>query len=188
MARYRPIGEQIDIAKQETVAALLEIHVAVAKQEHGRIMRTEPRPRSFLRFVDGHEGAPEEDVQPYGVIRYEYPRLDLVAEHALDVLRQKSPHGPPEGGHYRDAHQLYVGGAVAASTASWRPGQEIWIVNAKPYARKIEVGAMVMTVPGTDHVYAQARQVVWRLYASLATIRFTFKGGQPALTIAERRG
>lgn len=188
MARYRPIGEQISIAIRETAAELQQIVVDTAKAEHGRVMRTEPRPRSFFRYVDGREGAVEEDVGPFGVIHYEYPRLDLVAEYALQVLKERSPHGPPEEGHYKDAHQLYVGGALASNASAWRPGQEIWIVNAKPYARKIEVGAMVMMLPGTDHVYAQAQQIVRRLYGALASIRFTFKGAQPVLVIAERRG
>ncbi len=46
---------------------------------------------------------------------------------------------------------------------------------------------MKMVVPGTDHVYAQAQQLVRRTYGSLASIRFTYREGQPALLIKERR-
>lgn len=186
--RYRPFGEQIRLAKQETTAELQALHVAVARQEHARIMATEPRPLKFFRYVDGREGASEDAVRPYGVIRYEYPRLDLVATYALQVLREISPLGWPEGGHYRDEHQLFIAGSPVGDLSGWRPGQEVAIVNLMPYARVIEVGVMRMLVPGTDHVYAQALQRVRRVYASVASVRFEWRAGQPALTIWERRG
>lgn len=191
MARYQPVAEQFEVAIQETIEATRQVQIDVARAAHGRVMQTDPRPLSFQRFVDGREGASEEDVHPFGVIHYEYPRLDLVATYALQILREESPIGPPIRGHYRDEHQLFVGGAPASSVSAWRPGQEIWIVNLKPYARKIELGTMRMTVPGTDHVYAQAEQAVRRLYGNVASIRFTYRGEgsyrQPALVIAERR-
>lgn len=191
MARVQGISEQFRIARQSTLAETQRIVVAVAKREHGRVMQTDPRPASFRRFVDGREGAPEEAVRGNGVILYQYPRLDIVGEFAVETLIAKSPVGPPEGGHYRDRHQRFVNGAPVGSFAGYPSGAELAISNSAPYSRKIELGRMHMRVPGTDHVYEQARQVVNARYGTLARVRFGFMevgGGQrnPALVITER--
>lgn len=183
MARIRPVRAQFEIAKGAAIAQVRAITAVVAKREHDRVMRTEPRPASFQRFVDGVEGAPEEAVSLGGVIVYDYPRMDLVVAHARQVLFERSPFGRPEGGHYRDQHRLTLNGVQVADVSGFRPGDEIAIVNTAPYARKIEMGNMKMRLPGTDHVYAQAQQIVRRTYGSLADIRFRFIGRAPALVI-----
>lgn len=184
--RLKPVADQFRIAKEATLEATRQVLIATAKREHRRVLEADPQPMRFSRFVDGTEGASEEAVKPLGIIVYEYPRLDLVIAAAEQVLFDLSPFGFPEGGHYRDEHHLFLDGSPAISAANWRPGQEAMIVNTQPYARMIEVGAMRMVVPGTDHVYAQAQQILRRKYSSLAYIRFTYSGGHPALIIRER--
>lgn len=184
----RPVAEQIRIARQKTAEATHRLIVAVARQEHARVMTAEPRPDSFRRWVDGREGAPEEAVRPAGVIVYQYRRLEVVVRFALETLKELSPSGPPLGGHYREQHMLTVGGAPAVDLSGWRPGEEILISNPMPYSRKIELGTMTMRVPGSDRVYAQAEQVVRGRYGSIAQVSFTWRGGTsktrvPALVI-----
>lgn len=190
MARLQSISEQFRIARQETAEATHQVLVAVAKREHARVMATDPRPATFRRYVDGREGVAEEEVSAFGVILYEYPRLDVVVAYALAALRERSPVGPPEMGHYRDGHQLFIAGSPAAGMSAWRPGEEVMITNLRPYARKIELGSMTMTVPGTDHVYEQARQATRAIYGGVATVLFQFRdvaGGRfPALVIREK--
>ena len=185
MAGVRSVSQQFRVAAQESLEAVRKIAVGVAKTEHARVMRTEPRPTQFQRYVDGREGAPEESLRLGGVIVYDYPRIPLVARFALEVLYEKSPFGRPEGGHYREQHVLHLNGVPGAAEA-WQPGDEVEIINAAPYARKIEIGAMKMVIPGTDHVYAQAEQVVRRTYGELAYVSFAFRGRSPALIIRER--
>lgn len=186
MARTRGIREDFRIAARATLEETRRIAVDVAKREHARVMTTEPRPRSFQRFVDGREGVPEEALQLGGMVVYDYPRIDLVVEYAVAVLRERSPFGRPEDGHYRDEHRVHLNGTAVADARSFRPGDVVEIINRMPYARRIEVGAMRMRVPGTDHVYAQAQQIVRRTYGNLASIRFQWRGRQPALVIAEK--
>ena len=185
----RPVSEQIRIAKQVTAEATQQLIVRVAKTEHAKVMAAAPRPGSFRRIVDGREGAPEEAVRPAGVIVYEYPRIDLVGQFALETLIAKSPFGRPDGGHYRDDHVLLLNGLKVASFAGWKRGDEAVIANTRPYARKIEFGDMKMRVPGTDHVYAQAAQVVNRVWGGVARVTFmliALDGRRaPALLIAE---
>lgn len=186
MARVQGVSEQFAIARQATADDMRRTTAEVARREHARVMSTEPRPRSFRRYVDGREGAGEDAVQPFGIIVYDYPRIDLVVEHAVAVLRERSPFGRPEDGHYRDEHRIHLNGIEVADASAWRPGGVVEIINRMPYARRIEFGAMKMRVPGTDHVYAQAQQIVRRTYGNIASIRFQFRDRFPALIIAEK--
>jgi len=187
MARTRGVREEFRIGTERGLEAARLVAVEVAKREHGRVMTTEPRPRSFQRYVDGREGVPEEALQLGGVIVYDYPRIDLVVEYAVAVLIERSPFGRPEGGHYRDEHRVFLNGSEVANATAWRPGDTVEIINQMPYARRIEVGAMKMLVPGTDHVYAQAQQIVRRTWGAIAQIDFRWRGRQPALVITEKR-
>ncbi|MBR2689169.1 MAG: hypothetical protein IKE42_15055 [Aquamicrobium sp.] len=172
MARYRPIAEQFRVAINGTLEELHKNVVLTAKREHGRVMETDPRPASFRRIVDGQLGAPEEAVKPAGIIVYQYPRLDQVVQYAMEVLFDKSP---VDSGDYRNAHMIFIENSPARNLAEMRPGDEVTITNPMPYARKIEVGSMTMRVPGTDHVYQQARQIVAARWGNVARIRFTFR-------------
>jgi hypothetical protein len=171
--RVQSIGETFRVAKQNCLTQMHRALVSTAKREHGRVMATDPRPASFTRIVDGHEGAPEEAVRPAGVIVYRYPRLELVAQYAMEVLFDLSP---VLSGEYRNSHMLLVDGSPVASLKGWRPGQEIVISNTVPYSRKIEIGKMRMRVPGTDMVYQQARRKVMARYGNLAKVEFTYRG------------
>ena len=175
MARYRPVSEQFRIAIQSTVAQTQKLLVETAKREHARVMQTPPMPAIFHQTVDGRRGAPLESAKQLVII--EYPRLNMVVHGAMLALIDKSPFLT---GDYIRGHRLFIDGVETDWKSDWfknyRSGQEIAIANYIVYARKIEVGAMTMKVPGTDHVYEQATQVVRRRYGNMAKIHFTFRG------------
>jgi hypothetical protein len=170
--------------------------VETAKAAHQRVMQTDPRPTRFNRTVDGARGAPEERVKPFGVIVYDYPRLDEVVQFALEALFDLSP---VLSGEYRNAHQLYLDGYPVRNLADYRGG-EVVIMNTFPYARKIELGAMTMRIENTDQVYAKAADLVrgrfgnqakisqeWRAASATGGLRANHKNLRyPALTIEER--
>lgn len=173
MARYRPIAVQFDAA---IAAAQLQTQAdiaAFARREHAKVMKASPQPSSFRRFVDGREGAPEDSVKAFGVIEYHYQRLGEIVQAAMDALFDLSP---VLSGDYRRAHTLFVGGVAVSNLQGWRPesGDEVYIANPLPYARKIELGKMTMRVPGTELVYAQAQQILRRRFGNLAAIKFSF--------------
>ena len=181
MARLQSVSEQFRIAKQGTLEQTRQVVIRTAKTEHAKIMATVPVPGSFTRVVDGKQSAPEEDVKANGVILYEYRRIDVVAQFALDTLREKSPVGSVRDEHpglYRDSHILFLNGEPVEieALAAWKPGDDVAICNFVPYARKIEAGAMTMTVPGSDHVYEQAEQIVNGRYGNLAKATFAYRG------------
>jgi hypothetical protein len=173
MARYQPIARQFDIARQATAEATKRLLVETAKREHAKVMKTAPRPQAFTRVVDGRRGLPEEAVSAFGRIDYLYPRLEAVAQFAMEKLFEFSP---VDSGEYRNSHTLFLNGQSVSNLSAWKAGDEVSIANPVPYARKIEVGAMTMRVPGTDHVYERASRSVKRRYGAVANIRFTFRG------------
>jgi hypothetical protein len=192
VALFQPIARQFDVAIAATQSSVRLSLIALAKSEHSKIMNAEPRPVRFTRFVDGRRGALEEEAKGNSVIHYDYPRLEIVVEFAMNALYDFSP---VRSGEYRNSHQIFVNGLHVANLKDINEGQEIAISNTVPYARKIEVGAMTMRVPGTDHVYQQAAQLTRRRMGNLARIEFTFRsifGGKsagnrfPALIIGEK--
>lgn len=173
MARLKAVSGLIAIAAAETIEETHRIFVRTAKEEHGKVMSADPVPGLFKRYVDGAIGKVEDDVSPHGVIFYTYDRLDAVVRYALATLKSQSP---VLSGRYRDSHRLFVDGVEVETLATWQPGEEIAITNFVPYARKIEVGAMEMRVPGTEGVYYQTNQIVRRRWGNVADIRFTYRG------------
>jgi hypothetical protein len=185
MARVESSSAMFRVAAQKTVEATQAVLVKVAKREHAKVMTTSPRPVSFKRFVDGRAGALEESVKPNGVIFYQYPRLDLVAQYAMEVLFQLSP---VLTGRYRISHTLFLNGTAVKNLKDLKAGDEVTISNPQPYSRKIEVGAMQMRVPGTDHVYEQAKRKVQARYGNIAAVQFTFRGFVPGAVLPGRAG
>lgn len=174
MARreYRPGSRVFDDVIRETVEATRKAVISTAHREHRKVLNTDPRPGRWRQYVDGIEGAPFEAVQGAGVIVIDYQRLDIVAQFAMETLFDLSP---VDSGEYRRRHTLFVDDTAVTNLKDWESGQEVSIANYLPYSRKIEIGAMKMRVPGTDHVYQQAEQIVRRRFGNIADIRFTFR-------------
>lgn len=163
------LGDQFEVARRGSLAQLNRAVAEIAKGANAAIMQLEPRPLGFTRTVDGVRGAPEEAVKPNGLIVYQYQRLDAVIEFALEILRALSP---VASGRYRGAHTVLINGAPVAWPAVVQSGDAVMISNAEPYARKIELGHMTMNVPGSDHVYQQAQQIVQSRFAAAARVNF----------------
>jgi len=197
MARLKGVASQFEIAMAATLEQTHQILVETARREHAKIMADDPRPGAFRRWVDGVQGASEAAVKPFGVIEYQYQRLDLVVQFALETLFDLSP---VLSGDYRLAHTLFLNDLAVPNLRDWKPGDVVGIVNFLPYARVIEHGKMKMRVTGTDRVYAQAERIVLRRFGNLAKTRFTYRGiidgvaaegtssdvRYPALIISER--
>ena len=167
--------------REETQAAL----VVLAKREHAKVMRDDPRPSRFVRTVDGVRGAREEQVRPDGTIIYVYPRLDEVVQAAMELLFELSP---VLSGAYRMGHTLFVDGVEARNLEDWSGEGQILISNVLPYSRKIELGKMTMRVPGSDHVYEQAEFALRQRFGNQARIIFTYRGLMGGSVLTTRAG
>ncbi|WP_062223086.1 hypothetical protein [Aureimonas sp. D3] len=173
MAKLQNVRTAIDIARAATLEATQRALVETAKREHAKIMGADPRPGGFRRWVDGREGAAEETVKDFGVIQYEYSRLDTVAQFALETLFDLSP---VDSGAYRQSHTLFTNGQAVTNLKAWKPGDTVYISSFLPYSRVIENGSMRMKTPGTDQVYAQASWIVHRRFGNIANVGWTWIG------------
>jgi hypothetical protein len=158
-----------EAAIAEVRSAVAKDIVAAAKREHAKIMEAEPRPPGFVRHVDGREGATEEDVSDGGIIVYDYHRIDLVVDAAMDTLRKLSP---VASGDYVRSHTIFIGGSVVEDAKNWKPGQEVVLANTVPYARKIEIGGKKFRTH--PHVYEKTASILRRLFAGVADISFSY--------------
>lgn len=138
--------------------------VAEAKRAHAQVMNTPPTPTRFVRHVDGIE-APEEAVKPGGIIVYDYTRLDVIKDLALQTLRELSP---VKSGKYRDSHR------VVMDTPN-----EVRITNTVEYARVIELsarGKTTLRIQKGGHVYDKAERILKAIpeVANSVVVDFTF--------------
>lgn len=167
------VARNIIFAAQGGLDEVHQRFVAMARAEHAKVMRTDPRPTRFERYVDGKLGVPESAVRPNGVITYLYPRLPIVVQYAMELLFKFSP---VKSGAYREAHTIFLNGQAVSDLSMWKPGDEVVIINSMPYARKIELGAMKMTISGTSQVYEQAVSATNRKYRAIAMALHTWRG------------
>lgn len=112
-----------------------------------------------IRTVDGVQGASEYAVRPGGVIRYDFLRLNVLAEMAMREARRLSP---VDSGKYRDAWFLMVDGRQVDRVP---PGaRRVVLVNDQPYHRKLE-----MTVNRARQSITLAPGIVERVRQTLLT-------------------
>lgn len=130
---------------------------------------------NYDKFVNGVEGADEFTVTPPGPIVYVFHWWNEIIEYALDVLRSRSP---VKSGLYRDSWFPMINGVVVSDYDKIPLDAEVMLTNNQPYARKIEVGFMDMSVP--PHVAQDANTIIRRrfgnLFASKSTM-VTLPGG-----------
>lgn len=121
----------------------------------------------WQRTVNGQQNAPEETLKVGGEILYNFSDISQAAAYALDLARQKSP---VASGVYRDAWVLLVDDQIWPHDLEDLPGNvEVTITNPMPYARKIDVGAMKMSVP--SGIVEAVRQAVFKKYPDMTIWR-----------------
>lgn len=106
-----------------------------------------------------------------------YLAMQDVVDFALQTLRERSPVGSGDDEHpglYRDSHIVFLNGRVVqgGDVGAFRPGDQINISNPVPYARKIEIGRLTMSVP--PHIYEDAAAIVGGRFGNRAVVKFTF--------------
>lgn len=109
------------------------------------------------------------------VITFRFFSMDPIAQFALQTLRDLSPvgsAGDPHPGLYRASHILFLNGHDVPDAKDWKPGDQLEISNPEPYARKIEVGEMKISVD--SHVYERAAQLVRQKYGNIVKVEFKF--------------
>lgn len=119
-------------------------------------------------FVNAREGVAEEQVQLPGPIVYVFNWLDPVVKFALAYLENRAP---VASGAYKRAFVYLINGVRVPMGKPIPADAEVTILNVRPYARKIDVGAMKMTVP--PHLFNDAYNAVRKEFRGMIKITVT---------------
>lgn len=122
----------------------------------------------YLTSVDGRFREREETVRlDGGVVRYVFSYLAQAAAYALAYCQDRSP---ARSGAFRKAWVVRVNDKLwTRPLAAIQPGQRVEIVNTMPYARKIDTGGQITSVP--PGLVEAARQATLRQFSTLSVQR-----------------
>lgn len=95
--------------------------------------------KTYARFVNGRQGATEDQVVPPGPIVYVFTYWPTVIQTALTELRKRVP---VRSGRYSGGFIVLVNGQIVTSYEAIPFDAEVVIFNVRPYTRKMEVGAL----------------------------------------------
>jgi hypothetical protein len=140
-----PIARSVQVFVDKAVgpAAISKALATEARTRRDELIRSGEAAPVYLTLVDGVEGKSEDTAQR--VISYRFSRLANAASYALGFAKGRSPYA---SGEYRDAWLVLINGRRwAGANEPIPPGSEVMLVNPVPYARKVDVGGMRMSVP-----------------------------------------
>jgi hypothetical protein len=163
----QPIGRNVKLFVDKALSqAAISAHLASeARRLRDEAVRSGQASQVYRTFVDGVEGRSEDTA--HRVIQYRFSRLVQATGYALGYAKGRSP---AASGRYRNAWLALVNGQPWDGQAtSITAGATVMIVNPVPYARKIDVGGMRMSVP--PGIVEAVRQAVQRAYPGVKAER-----------------
>ena len=144
-SKFQTFAKDIQLAtagiSPEAVSAEL---ARFAKRERDGFIRRGEASGNYDTFVNGVRGAAEETVRAPGPILYVFSYWEPILAFARDYLARRSPR---LSGDYVDSQVVMVGSQVLQPGAPIAADEEVMLVPTVPYARKIEMGFMQMSVP-----------------------------------------
>lgn len=161
MAKFETFDRDIKLATVGLAPEVVSAELAkLAKSElAAAIERGEASP-VFTRYVNGVEGAIEDSVDVLsgrtpGPILYVFSWWKPIIQFALADLIQRSP---KRSGRFAQSFIVIVRDKLVTDFNGIIASDEVIITNAQPYARKVQVGAMTMSVP--PQIFDAARAAV----------------------------
>jgi len=162
---------------------------AFAKSELAKVIASGAARSPYQTIVNGRVGAAEETVVPPGPIVYQFNGGNLwpvVIGFALDYLKQRSPkdsgdyqnsfvviaNGRVRSGSYAGVHRRALLGGQVTPTTDIPQSAKVIITNTRPYTRKIEMGAMRMSVP--PGLFKDAESAVQGEFSEAVSVRTQF--------------
>ncbi len=129
-----------------------------AKTERDGFIRRGEASGIYETYVNGVRGAAEESVSAPGPILYVFSYWEPILAFARQYLAKRSPR---LSGDYVDSQVVMIGGQIIATGAPIAADEEVMLLATVPYARKIEMGHMQMSVPRFI-IYDTAMEVATR--------------------------
>jgi hypothetical protein len=185
------VTDLVSLVRANTQKQLIRLTYDRTTRNQQAIMRVFGHEAPFQRWVDGVLGKPVTQAQEVTLTRFSL--FSNIVDVAIRMLMERSPYGPGKDGHYRDDHWLFVNEIRRDAThegdvVQIKPGDNVVIINMRPYARKIEGGARHrfsnrltdrrpgLSVQAPNGVYEITARDLQRLFGTVATIRFTYRG------------
>ncbi len=173
MARARMadvLRKQIIVSARASLssAALHKAAADACRANRDELIASGRASSTFRTAVDGRVGADEESVNlDGGIVRYVFSYLAQAVAFALEYCQA---HSPVRSGAYRDSWAVRVNGEWwTRPAATIQPGSTVEIVNTMPYARKIDTGGQITSVP--PGIVEAARQAAMKQYPTLKIAR-----------------
>lgn len=117
------------------------------------------------------------------VFKYTYISKTIIPEIQAELRRQS----PVISGAYRDSHIAFLNGSPVAAVPALKAGDEVWIANPVPYARRLEVGkttsGRAFVVQVAPHIYERVAKAMISKYRNHAKIWFGYVHIPPAHVI-----
>ena len=141
----------------------------VARDASAEAIRAGELPTNVIKTVNGRLGVSEESVVPPGPIVYTAQWWPEVVTYGLAFAMGRSP---VRSGRFKHSWFAMANGAVTEDYAAIPLTAEVIITNDQPYARKIELGAMKMSLP--PGVVQDTMTAVRRKFGDLLILRRAF--------------
>lgn len=147
-----------------------------AKAEVADVIRRGDAPPSYDRWVDGVKDAPEEAVQPNGVILYQFAIIGEAALYCVEFLRRRAPQNSDPRNPERISESWWIAvNGVPIRDDSFDPSKvpadaEVIVFSRLPYARKVDVqqaGGKRLRFSVPPGMYDDAAQSLRRRYPTL---------------------
>ena len=152
-------------AQSKALAAFAREHFIEAEAQNIRVLGAAP---DHDTFVDGRQGAALETVKPDGTILVEFHLLTDVIEF---VDAQLILNSPVKSGTFMRSH-VWFADDVEFDPAHPPVANSYVVLNAQPYARKLERGA---SSQAPDGVYQAVAAVAKRRFGNVAFVGFTYR-------------
>jgi hypothetical protein len=190
MNTFGTLERQLKVATANMEPAALAAQLAAfAKSELAAAIQRGDASPPYETVVNGRVGAAEESVIPPGPIVYVFSGGNLwpaVIGFALDYLQRRSPvdsgdyrnsfvviaDGRIKGGSYAGVYRRALLGGKVQGPTDIPASAKVIITNTQPYTRKIEMGAMRMSVP--PGLFKDAESAVAGEYGEVVSVSTQF--------------
>lgn len=164
MVKISEFGRELRLAtaglSQEAISKEL---ARFAREELAKAIKSGAGSPVYDLYVNGRPATTEDVVDAPGPILYEFSWWRVIVRFALDWLEKNSPR---RSGRFASSFIVFVDGRPVTSFDNIPASAEVMITNAQPYVRKVQVGAMTMSVPA--RIFDRARTAVSRKFGSQA--------------------
>lgn len=162
MASFATFDRDVKLATASLDPKLINIQLAdLARSELASAIQSGEGSPIYTRYVDGREGASEDSVEAPGPILYVFSWWRPIIEFALADLIKRSPR---RTGRFASSFIVIANDRVVTDFDTLAADAEVIITNYQPYARKVQVGAMIMSVPPA--IFDSTRSAVVKQFGS----------------------